>query len=317
MVIFRAITKGMARSPKASRVQGYSQKNAQMGSGASPCSRIGRLRDPTSYCGIGIRNGSVAGKFAAGACFMSVLRTAILIVLFIGLSGWFVGSSKTFQTCIYEHQHHQTEQAAKEGSAQFVHILLAGSNCTGEFIHKNGEAIIAIFTVILGIATILLWSATKQLVAEAKSTSARQLRAYVSIRSASCSDWKAGMFPFASITIVNAGQTPAYDHTCWAEILVDEFPLREAKIGADLPNLGKAALGPGSSSEIAPRFKKTLTPEEAAGLEAGTMALYAQGRLRYMDAFKQTRLTEFIYVSGGNSAVGSAMRPYYEGNNAT
>jgi hypothetical protein len=125
------------------------------------------------------------------------------------------------------------------------------------------------------------------------------------------------MFPFASITIINAGQTPAYDHTFWAEILIDEFPLRKVKIGADRPNLGRAPLGPDSPSEVTPRFKRTLTHAEGAGLEAGTMALYVKGRLRYTDAFNQTRLTEFIYVSGGNSPVSSAMRPYHEGNNAT
>jgi len=34
-----------------------------------------------------------------------------------------------------------------------------GSGCFGEFVHKNAEAIIALFTIILGIATWLLWRA--------------------------------------------------------------------------------------------------------------------------------------------------------------
>jgi hypothetical protein len=94
----------------------------------------------------------------------SKIKALVWVLVFLVLAAWFVGGSKAFQSCIYEAQNQTAEQPAKEGSAKFVSILNLGSNCTGEFVHKNSEAIIAIFTVILGIATILLWAATKALV---------------------------------------------------------------------------------------------------------------------------------------------------------
>jgi hypothetical protein len=45
----------------------------------------------------------------------------------------------------------------------------------------DAERTIAIFTVILGIATGFLWLATQNLVKEAKETSKRELRAYISV----------------------------------------------------------------------------------------------------------------------------------------
>jgi len=108
------------------------------------------------------------------------LQTAATVAIGLGVVFLIVGSSQTFQSCIGEHYHHEPSETFQKGVAQFLIAVKAGSACTGEFVHKNAESIIALFTVILGIATWFLWRATKRLVEGAEDTAQRQLRAYVS-----------------------------------------------------------------------------------------------------------------------------------------
>jgi hypothetical protein len=194
--------------------------------------------------------------------------------------------------------------------------LLSSSTGIVPGILENGEGIMASFTIILAFSTIFLWVATRDLVGGAEETAKRQLRAYIGVRSVGCSDW-VGTFTFASITIVNAGQTPAHDVVFWANISIDDFPLKSAEIPRGPIDLGKAPLGPGAPIETNPRFTNPVTDAQATALKAGTSAIYVKGQASYIDAFNEPRVTEFIYVSGGGQPVGSGMRPYREGNKAT
>jgi hypothetical protein len=76
---------------------------------------------------------------------------------------WLIVGSETFQECI-EHSKHDTEAKTFQEHISKLTILAATYEvCSGEFIHKNGEAITAIFTVVLAFSTIGLWIATKGL----------------------------------------------------------------------------------------------------------------------------------------------------------
>jgi hypothetical protein len=107
------------------------------------------------------------------------LKSALLIIVFLCVTVWFVAGSSSFQTCVKETQNQASEHSAPERISQFIGIMDVESRCTGEFIHKNSEAIIAIFTIILGIATILLWVSTRDLVRGTEKVAQTQLRAFV------------------------------------------------------------------------------------------------------------------------------------------
>src|SRR5947209_1045178 len=117
------------------------------------------------------------------------LKTAATIGIGFGIAFSIVGSSETFQSCMGEHYHYESSETFQKGFAQFLIMLKVGAGCSGEFVHKNAESIIALFTIILGIATWLLWRATKKLVKGAEATAKRQLRAYVHVSEARCVDF--------------------------------------------------------------------------------------------------------------------------------
>jgi hypothetical protein len=97
----------------------------------------------------------------------------------------------------------------------------------------DAERVIAIFTVILGVATWRLWRVTGKLVEGAEETAQRQLRAYVGIDSIEldCPSLKTiqedryvpqttgpgtAFKDFTRVKIRNYGQTPAYQTELWA-----------------------------------------------------------------------------------------------------
>jgi hypothetical protein len=97
-------------------------------------------------------------------------------------------------------------------------------DCLGPFTHENHGPITAVFTVLLGLATIFLWLATRDLVDGAERTSRRQLRAYVFPHTVDAADRghlgdnindALKGYVGSVTTIRNSGQTPAYDLRHW------------------------------------------------------------------------------------------------------
>jgi hypothetical protein len=248
---------------------------------------------------------------------LSIARSVLIFAAAIWFCWWALQGSPTFKTCIQQDQKQTSGNQPEDYIAAFSAGAAIYRDCLGDFVHDRKDEILVAFTVILAFSTLFLWVATRDLVSGSEKTARRQLRAYVGVRTASCSDWQEGMRPFASITIANAGQTPAYDLTFWAYISVEPFPLKTGEILRDIDDLGRSPLGPGSTNELSPRFIKPLAREEADALSAGTLALYVKGRASYRDAFKVSRTTEFIFVSGGSKPIGAGMRPYHKGNKAT
>ena len=98
--------------------------------------------------------------------------------------------------------------------------------------HNNAtnwaEWLIAICTGILAFVTARLvyytkklWASTGDLVAGAKDTAERQLRAYVAIETVSINEVFAGGTPYAEVRIKNFGQTPAYELSCIGGIVLE------------------------------------------------------------------------------------------------
>jgi len=97
----------------------------------------------------------------------------------VALCVWIVYSSGTFQECIQQNHHPGTYQDFEESITKVPRIIGVYRLCTGTFIHKNSEIIIAAFTVIVGVGTIFLWAATRALVCGTERVSQTQLRAFI------------------------------------------------------------------------------------------------------------------------------------------
>jgi hypothetical protein len=229
-------------------------------------------------------------------------QTAATVAVGFGIAFLIVGSSQTFQSCIGEHYHHEPSETFQKGVAQFLIMLKSGSACTGEFVHKNAESIIALFTVILGIATWLLWRATKRLVEGADRNAERQLRAYVLAVQGRVRRFAINEPIDIGITTKNTGQTPGYDFHQTISIAMTDYPPNEPHedIVWSEP-IYKSIIGPGEfSSSFAdfPNFK--LSEGQFREIKAGKAAIWAYGEIRYRDAFGKRHVTKFKFIYTGD-----------------
>ena len=174
--------------------------------------------------------------------------------------------------------------------------------------HANVSIIISLLLVIPA-----YWS-----VAISRKTATRQLRAYISVgveyfrleRNSSSGKW------VINFTYKNNGLTPAY-HTsiAFAHSFCDS-----AKI--ELPNLAQPyLLGTVGPSDLLTDSEPTnLSDSDVEGLKEGKTVLFLSGVIKYVDAFKARRQTEFCFYTGGLAPFGGPDDPeltvYQRGNDA-
>jgi hypothetical protein len=91
------------------------------------------------------------------------LSRGLIAALALILISWIVADSPSFKTCVHEAQQHSSDEPPKDKVSAFFSFLNIRKDCVGEFVENKGEAVLATFTVILAISTILLWLATKDL----------------------------------------------------------------------------------------------------------------------------------------------------------
>jgi hypothetical protein len=169
-----------------------------------------------------------------------------------------------------------------------------------------GTVILAAFTTILGAATILLWRATRKLVAGAELTSEQQLRAYVHNRKV---EWKAGRRVGApwgddlgwvfSIEWHNSGPTRArhfLSHINWEPFLSFEGDLPDRFHFGDTgePQAGPSYVAPKDSTKSAALFIEASTLD---AVRVGHLRLFLWGWATYFDIFSATlqRETQFCF----------------------
>jgi hypothetical protein len=90
-------------------------------------------------------------------------RVWIVAALVIGTSILVVESSKTFQECIRSAKDKEGEYRAEKGLDKIEKIYSIRRDCIGVFLHENGEAVTATFTIVLAFSTIALWLSTRRL----------------------------------------------------------------------------------------------------------------------------------------------------------
>ncbi|WP_162918489.1 hypothetical protein [Taklimakanibacter deserti] len=91
---------------------------------------------------------------------MRTLGHWIVALIIAAIVAWMVWTSSDLQTC---------RQGMTVG-ASFYDSLLESRRCLGEYARANAAEILAIFTVILGVAIWLMWRATRALVSETRVT---------------------------------------------------------------------------------------------------------------------------------------------------
>jgi hypothetical protein len=131
----------------------------------------------------------------------------------------------------------------------------------------------------------------------------RQLRAYVAVDTVgifegnmvSPSQPARVNTPGIAMFIKNYGQTPAYKVVSMIRIAVvavtDET--LSLVLPAQLEQRFATTLSAGSTFNKALWFDRPLTPNEIADIGTGVRAIYAYGRIEYVDAFKKHRVSNF------------------------
>ncbi len=150
---------------------------------------------------------------------------------------------------------------------------------------------VALFTLVLAVATFLLWRSTEALANEARNTARRQLRAYVfpvQLEKA------AGTSTEVTVAVKNFGSTPAYGlaSAARAELTVSEdylTPIDDA--GHSL-----GILAPGSITEVKCREQIAIPNGPLADLDTAKTELYVHGLIAYTDTFGQKHWSRFRQV---------------------
>jgi hypothetical protein len=175
----------------------------------------------------------------------------------------------------------------------------------------DAERIIAIWTVVLGVATCILgiatwrlWNATDRLVTSAENTTERQLRAYLSIVPAklqSVSPTEKLHFTFSQ---TNMGNTPAYATKQRGVIRFIDHPLPNNFPFPDLPEPIGSTLGQAPRLEVHGHIiaDENFTQDQLIEVMQGQVVgkrLYVFGQTEYIDAFKRPHWHRFCFSFPG------------------
>jgi hypothetical protein len=247
-----------------------------------------------------------------------------LALVVVTLSG-----SGVYRACINEPPQHNADKAEAENTATIPSIVLDFAwrrwKCSGDFVEKYHEDIIALFTILLVWVTGTLWWATEKLVKGADDNAQRQLRAYIQVQLGGNNniDLGTGAKPEVIIKIRNSGQTPARE--VWVRCAVDVLTYPEPK-DLPIPELDEidTSLCIHAGSDVGDYrqwIKRGLRAEEASAIAGGgSKRLFLYGMVEYRDVFGKDWVTRFRFRTTGpddNPQGGIGIVPAKYGNSAT
>lgn len=205
---------------------------------------------------------------------------------------------------------------------------------------KVTDVVIAIFSVLLVFVTVGLvfvgWIQARRM----RVTARQQLRAYVFVENVNIGNvttplaWEVApgykptgaeithtaLGPFIGLLIKNTGQTPAHHVVHFAEAIVREYPLKGRLGSGRIPRFAtKSSLPTGGITTKTLVMAKPLLADEVADLKRGTKAIYVYGYIKYRDAFRRRRRTQFRLMynaASGGVGIATAMTICNEGNTA-
>ena len=103
------------------------------------------------------------------------LVIGIVVAAFIVWIGW---TSPSLKQCLQQAYYNNPTHPLTDYITSLYGSLIGYRLCIGDFVHANGNGIIAIFAVILGFTTWRLWLATSDLVSEAQTVGEGQISSY-------------------------------------------------------------------------------------------------------------------------------------------
>ncbi len=146
--------------------------------------------------------------------------------------------------------------------------------------------------------------ASETQIAVAKSTAAKQLRAYVSVKPSQngVKNFGSSLTASLKIIILNSGQTPAIDLTISAILFPRPFPLPK-DMDLTIPNPANEAsrltLHP-RDTEFGSTLTRTIEPLGYDAIKTGIGRLYTFGIVNYKDIFGVEHWTQFCYYFEGD-----------------
>jgi hypothetical protein len=230
-------------------------------------------------------------------------RAWIIAALVLAASSVIIEGSSTFQQCMHDTKNKEGEYATQEGVAKIAKIYSIRRDCIGTFIHKNGEAITALFTVVLAISTIGLWSSTRNLWSATVDAANRQekdteilQRAYLSVEPGGIHRFLDNSERFScEVVIHNAGNLPAKNVAWFIDRAADASNERKNfEIGV---LEGRILLVAKGRSRKSGRYLNTTDLLQITDLDSGKTErwLYVWGRVNYEDGFGEERHTLFCH----------------------
>lgn len=210
---------------------------------------------------------------------MGKLGRGIVAGAVLGVTFWIALTSPTLKQCLQEEYPHKTYQPFPYNIPDLYSSLVGFRFCIGEFIHQNGEGIIAIFTVILGVATWLLWGATRDLVAGAEKAIAIVERPYVIINArTNHSDIKATI----DVRILNYGRSIAFLGTLQGDFFTQTTPPPQFK-PVRRHEKGISAILPSENNGIELAWAHRKPEQDIRDVTDGKTNLYFLAVVTYQD----------------------------------
>ena len=180
--------------------------------------------------------------------------------------------------------------------------------------------ILAFVTARLVYYTKKLWASTGDLVAGAKDTAERQLRAYVAASNVKIvEEGRPGWTrQIVDVEMRNYGQTPATSITYWVDMCAKPFPLTSAPERSQ-PFTDKHVGVIAPSETFTARCPiELLEGSNGYDIVHGTAAFYVYGQFLYRDSFNKEQTTNFRYMRRGlDWIIAGNMELCDEGNDAT
>lgn len=135
-----------------------------------------------------------------------------------------------------------------------------------------------------------------------QDTAERQLRAYVLVEARRIKQFDTANPTVVELCIKNVGQTPAYEIQISAgvQVLPVNIPAGTNFNASFQGNISITTVHPNNELFTDARSSTPLSSAEISQIKNGTQnRLYVAGTLKYRDAFKKQRATEFLVSTGG------------------
>jgi hypothetical protein len=224
-------------------------------------------------------------------------RWYVFSIFAILVAYWFVSESESFVKCISADQHHYANQSPRGCLALLYVGITSRIGCSWGMLDRNHDAIIALFTIVIGTFTFLLFT-------DARDKGRKELRAYIS----GVPDFVHGFSSTVtqmSLTVVNHGYTPAHKviTTGIIDILPYPLPGKFPFLEPTIPVSNGTTIHPKAPIKVyfsADRKFSTQEMNDAVGNSG--KRLYLFGTIYYNDIFGNEQRTDFCRsVVGSNN----------------